>query len=150
MKSLIILAKTSFRSGFLAPYKKFIKYSLVGVTGLSIDLTLMILLVEYYAWSPQSAATLSFALSASNNFIWHKRWTFRDENRNYLRQYGQFLLAAICGLGINYFIMGALLNCQIHYVVARLIAIAVIVFWNFIINSLWTFRPMKTDLSTDQ
>lgn len=150
MKSLIILAKTSFRSGFLAPYKKFIKYSLVGVTGLSIDLTLMILLVEYYAWSPQSAATLSFALSASNNFIWNKLWTFRDKNQNYLRQYGQFILAAIIGLVINYLIMDTLLAYQVHYILARLAAIVVIVLWNFSINSLWTFRPMKTDLSTDQ
>lgn len=137
-----------FRSSPLSPYKKFIKYILVGLMGLSIDLGVMIVLVEHSAWQPQVASSLAFIFSSVNNFVWHKFWTFRDPSRAYLRQYSQFALTALVGLVLNYFLMGYLLGLNFHYVAARLIAIVFIVFWNFFINSCWAFKSIKTDLST--
>jgi len=138
-----------FRSKQMVKYKKFVKYSLVGATGMSMDIALMVCLVELAGWHPLSASVVSFAVSVSNNFIWNKLWTFRDTRNNYLKQYSQFFLAALVGLGINYIMMDWLLDHQVNYVLARFIVVAFIVLWNFFINSLWTFRPVKNYLSTD-
>ncbi len=137
------------RSKSMAKYKKFIKYSLVGATGMTLDVGIMIALVELAHWQPLSASFVSFTVSVINNFIWNKLWTFRDSGKNYVKQFGQFVLTALVGLVINYFMMKWLLAVAVNYVIARFIVVAVIVLWNFFINSLWTFRPQKNDLSTD-
>lgn len=137
------------RSEKMSRYKKFIKYSLVGATGMTMDISLMIILVELAHWTPLSASFVAFAVSVTNNFIWNKLWTFRDSGKNYFIQFTRFVLTALVGLAINYLMMKWLLALSVNYVIARFIVVAIIVMWNFFINSFWTFRPRKIDLSTD-
>jgi dolichol-phosphate mannosyltransferase len=137
------------RSRQLQSLKKFIKYSLVGATGFAMDLISLAALVEIWHWSPLWASCVSFTLSVVNNFSWNRSWTFRDSQGNYRSQFIKFLITALAGLVINLILMNWLLWLKVHYLVARILAVAVIVLWNFIINSLWTFRQVNADLSTD-
>lgn len=129
-------------------YKKIIKYILVGLSAITIDLIVMISLVELLIWQAPLAASAGFVLSASSSFFLHKFWTFRDRSRDYWRQYSQFVLTALVGLVINYYLMTWLISIGLHYISSRLIAIVIIFFWNFFINSWWAFKPTNKDLST--
>lgn len=139
----------ALRSQRLNFYKKFIKFSLVGVTGLIIDIAIMMALVEIWYWSPLTASTASFVVAVINNFIWNKHWTYRDQSQKYFQQFLKFTTIALVGLVINFVMMSWLLSLGIYYVLCRLIAVSVIVLWNFFINSLWTFRKKDSDLSTE-
>ncbi len=136
------------RSLVAGPYKKLIKYIVAGFSVMLFDMALMISLVELLAWSPRGAASLSFVFGSVGGFFLHKFWTYRDPHTSYWSQYSKFVVTALVGLLLNYLLMSYLLSQHLHYITARLVAIAVIFVWNFSINSCWTFRAVKTDLST--
>jgi putative flippase GtrA len=57
----------------------------------------------------------------------------------------KFGLLAGTGLLLNAAIMRLMVGAGVHYLLAQLCATAVVLFWNFIGNSLWTFgvgRPV--------
>jgi len=140
----------ALRSRRYSRFKKFFKFSLVGLSGLSIDLIIIASLVEIWHWSPLWASVVSFSVAVVNNFLWNKYWTWRDRRPNLIGQFSKFALAALVGLLINFVVMDWLLKLGVHYIPSRFIVIAIIVFWNYFINSFWTFRNQADDLSTDK
>ena len=121
--------------------KKFIKFCLVGVTGLSIDLGSLVLMVEYLHWNLYVANLISFILAVTNNFYLNKRWTFRNDDSAVISQYVKFSVIALIGLGINFAGLYLLVNlAHLWYVWAKLIIAVAVAIWNFVGNHYWTFR----------
>lgn len=93
------------------------------------------------------AATLSFLVSLSNGFFWNRRWTFAHARASSARrQYVQFALVNVVGLVLNLVIIRGTVEVMGHYMSAdlapfgaKVIATAVVVFWNFLANKYWTF-----------
>lgn len=83
---------------------------------------------------------LGFLLAASFNFYLNKTWTFHDADPDQLLQYSKYIGFALIGLGINTVIIYLLINKkQMNFYWAKLIAIGVVVLWNFITNYNFTF-----------
>ncbi len=106
---------------------------------------------------PSAASALSFTVfkvfSASvailNSFIWNRRWTFRirgKEDRH--RQLVKFVLVAVIGMLLNTGVSSGL-NSVIpghpkrSWAIASAVATAVVAFWNFTGQRLWTFRQKR-------
>ena len=133
---LMLLDSRRFR-----PMKKFIKFCLVGVIGLSIDLGSLVIMVEYLHWNLYAANLISFVLALTNNFYLNKYWTFRDQNAAILVQYVKFAIISLIGLGLNFLILYLLVDlAHLWYVYAKLIIAVVVAFWNFGANHWWTFK----------
>ncbi len=121
--------------------RQFLKFSLVGASGAVIDLGVLYLLVQFFWVWYIAAATISFLLAVTNNFLWNKFWTFRDPSRRYGRQYTQFLVVSTVGLGLNNVILFLLVEgLGLWYMWAKVFAIVVVLAWNFTANKYWTFR----------
>lgn len=126
--------------------ERFIKFALVGTSGTVIDFGLLNLLILVFDFSLVAANTCSFSAAVFNNFIWNRLWTFPESReRPLVRQSIQFALVSIAGWAINTGILWSLSTYVLTapvwgYNLAKAIAIVVVLFWNFGINRIWTYK----------
>ena len=105
-----------------------------------------IILAKYYpGLDPQVlrqiAKAISFIVSASVNYYFNRKWTFRSTDAKVAAQATKFFVVAFIGL---------LFNSLIFYIVTSslgwrdifglIIATALVTLWNFFINRIWTFK----------
>ena len=143
---------------------RFFKFATVGAIGSVVDFSFLNLAHKLFPWPVMvggglstivgwpllAANTLSFTLSVLSNFTWNRLWTFPESRSRPVRQQlVQFVLVNIVGLAINNVILlvakGILSNSlddPWDYNLAKAIAIAIVLFWNFGANRLWTYRGL--------
>ena len=124
--------------------KQFIKFVIVGSVNTAIDFFIYFSLTRGTAFFEQhllSANIIAFSIAATNSFFWNKKWTFRDQGKNYHIQYSKFLIVSIGGLILSQgiFVLG------VHYlkisdIITKLAAVVIVTFWNFALNKWWTFK----------
>ena len=89
------------------------------------------------------ASILSNELAIANNFCWNDRWTFRCTQFS-LRRFARFNLVSLGGLVITTGILWILVRqLGLYYLIANLLSIALTTAWNFMANSLWTWRGAR-------
>ena len=124
-------ATPSSRSRYGAVFRQFIKFGLVGGTGVLVNTVVAIAArkagLEWgvnehdvftnllgtrwnIRWS-HVYATIAFLVANVWNFQLNRSWTFRVENRpNWFRQFGPFLLAGLSGLVVSLVTITVLTN----------------------------------------
>ena len=135
-RSLASAARAATRGHF----SRFVRFAAVGAVATAIQYGLLILLVRGFGVAPTPASSIGFALSAGVNYLLNYRFTFRS-NRPHGPAAAKFGLFAGTGLLINASMMHLLVAAGVHYLMAQIFATAVVLLWNFISNSLWTFGP---------
>lgn len=124
---------------------RFILFCVVGATSSMIDMAGLYAGVDILHLNLYLAATLSFALASVNGYYLNQRLTFKSSERATLRQYLQFLLISVVGLGLTIFLLHAFTAyAGLHYLIAKIITIILVVFWNYFANVFWTFRKSKS------
>ena len=120
---------------------KFLKFCVVGFSGMLIDFGTTWLLKEKARVNKYIANSTGFVLAATSNYIWNRIWTFHSSNDQIAVEYLSFILISVAGLGINNFII-FLLNDKLkfNFYLSKLIAIGVVTIWNFVMNFIITFR----------
>ena len=123
-------------------HKDFVKYSVVGFSGVLINLGGYILLTRYFGMAEEVAPLISIETSLISNFLFNNFWTFKKRYPSpFLSRLMQFhLVAGFTGI-INYtafFIMFKAL--MINDILANLIGIALAAILNYLINSNWTWK----------
>ncbi len=147
---------------------RFFKFSAVGALGAVIDFGLLNLLVQLAHFPKVIANACSFTAAVISNFIWNRLWVYPETRSDPLRkQFLQFFVVNVVGLVINTAIfygadrwflgemgllagpVGALAQTvgiahfDLAYNSAKVIATGVVLFWNFFVNRLWTFRHVQ-------
>lgn len=119
---------------------RFIKFGVVGFSGVCIDFFFTWLLKEKFRINKYVANSVGFVVAASSNYIWNRVWTFESHNSEVAREYFLFLTIALVGLIINNFVI-FLLNekLRFNFYFSKLLAIGVVTFWNFGMNYWLTF-----------
>lgn len=119
---------------------KLIKFSAVGFSGLLMDFSLTYLLKEKFNINKYLANSAGFTLAASSNYYFNKIWTFENTSLNITEQYTSFFVIALIGLFITNSMI-YLLNHKLQwgFYFSKLIAIGLVIIWNFTMNYLYTF-----------
>ncbi|HUW06698.1 MAG TPA: GtrA family protein [Williamwhitmania sp.] len=119
---------------------KFLKFGLVGISGLFIDFGITFLLRNKLKIHQYIANATGFITAASTNYILNRVYTFHSHNPHMLMEYGKFIGVSIVGLGINTFVLWLLVSkANWNFYFAKLFAIGAATMWNFIINLAITF-----------
>ncbi len=120
---------------------KFIRYALVGLTGVIVDFSITYLFKEYVKVSKYVANSLGFCTAVITNYLLNRYWTFGVGQEDVFIQFGTFLVVSLIGLVLNNIII-FLLNekLRLNFYVSKIIAIFVVIFWNFFVNYYYTFR----------
>ncbi|MEN9231784.1 MAG: glycosyltransferase family 2 protein [Thermostichus sp. DG02_5_bins_236] len=127
----------------------FLRFSTVGLSGTLLDMILLYLLHDpsNLGWGLMASKLISSEVAILNNFLWNDLWTFRSVTKlqpgplNRLKRLVKFNIICLIGLSLNSFLLILLSeHFGIHYLLANLMAIGIVVFWNFYLNSKLSWR----------
>jgi len=120
---------------------KFLKFCIVGSSGMIIDFGTTWLLKEKVRINKYIANSSGFILAATSNYLINRYWTFHSENPKVATEYLSFILISVAGLGINNLVLYLLTDkMKLNFYLSKLFAIGVVTLWNFSMNYLFTFR----------
>ncbi len=144
----------------------FIRFCLVGLTGVVVDLGIFYVLRKVLGLGLTRSAILSAEVAIFNNFLWNDLWTFADisrrqiGNRQRLKRFLKFNLVCLSGLILqtlivnivyNFFRLNDGLDKFISIdVLAKLIAIILVTFWNFWFNMKLSWRVTQVNSSNTE
>ena len=124
----------------------FMKYSLVGVSGVFVNLGLYLFLTRYYEISEVVAPLIAIESALISNFILNNFWTFgKRVTQSRIRvKFIKFHLVSGLSALINYSVFLALfLVFGLFDILANLIGIGLAAIVNYLINSNWTWKNNK-------
>jgi putative flippase GtrA len=120
---------------------EFIRFAIVGSSGFLLDFFILVFLVEIAQVHYLAAATCGFIAATIFNYIFNKKWTFKDNSSRYIRQYAIFLIISIVGLGINNGVLYIGVEIfGIYYIFTKIVATLLVALWNFFMNKFITFK----------
>ena len=122
-----------------ANWMQLAKFATVGATGYAVNLAVYTALLRGAGWHYIYAATVSFLVAVTNNYLWNRLWTFRDQRGHVGFQGVRFFTVAVVAYGANLGILSALIALGMDKVAAQAIAIVLVTPLNFIGNKLWSF-----------
>jgi len=168
-----LIAKIAIRLGIdPKEAERFAKFLVVGTLGFVIDFGTLTILVELIHLPVEFAArsgldetvglvisnTISFTLAVISNFSLNRYWTYPESRSKRKRvQLPQFSIVSVIGLALNNFIfalttrpfdsllghLGYIPEAIEGYILAKVLATVVVLFWNFFINRYWTFGNVE-------
>ena len=106
------------------------------------------------------ASTLSFVAAIISNFMWNRYWTYPDSRtRSIRRQLAQFTMVSVAGIIIRVPIITYThtpftnlvanipvlepYSVRIGDNLALVVAVIVVMFWNFFVNRYWTYNDVE-------
>lgn len=130
------------RQGLRRPssWLQLVRFAVVGASGYVVNLAVFALAVHVAALAYPAAATLAFLVAVSNNFLWHRRWTFRAHDGRARNQAGRFLVVSVSAFLAGLLLLTALIELLgMPEVPAQACAIVAVTPLSFVVNKLWTF-----------
>jgi putative flippase GtrA len=122
-------------------FKQFVRFSIVGATNTLLDFCIYLLLTRGFPfWSEHvvGAASVSFCFGVTSSFILNSLWTFGGQHFKWTRCV-KFFCVALGGLAWNALIIHILIQFGTHDIIAKLLATATVLMWNFTLQKRWTF-----------
>ncbi|MDJ0727297.1 MAG: glycosyltransferase [Prochloraceae cyanobacterium] len=136
----------------LWPVARFIRFGLVGFSGVFVDMAILYLLRDILSLGLTRSLIISAEAAIINNFFWNDLWTFRDISQQQkgtgqrLKRLLKFNLICLAGVVIKVFLANILFNfLGFNEYLSNLIAIAVVTFWNFWFNLKLSWRVTSVD-----
>src|SRR5213592_2089908 len=119
------------------------KFSAVGATGYVVNLAVYTALLKGAGLHYAVAATCSFLVAVTNNYLWNRLWTFHAQRGHVGWQGLRFLVVALVAYAANLALLSALIVFGVDKVLAQAIAVILVTPLNFIGNKLWSFRVRR-------
>jgi putative flippase GtrA len=121
-------------------WEQLAKFCLVGASGYIVNLVVYTILLDGADWHYRAAATGSFLVAVTNNYLWNRLWTFRHRRGHFGHQGLRFLIVSVIVYAGNLVILTILVELGLGKIVSQAIAIVLVTPANFIGNKLWSFR----------
>ncbi|MBC8320688.1 MAG: GtrA family protein [Bacteroidetes bacterium] len=130
-----------------AYFLKFIKFGIVGFSGLFVDFGITYLTKEKLRIPKYIANAIGFTSAATSNYFLNRIWTFESENPEVMVEFTEFFLISLIGLGLNTLLLWILVSkFRMNFYLAKVFAIALVTIWNFLANVFITFNPERAIL----
>jgi putative flippase GtrA len=139
---------------------RFIRFLIVGAIGAVVDFGIMNLFSKLFNLPLTIAGTISFVCAVISNFLWNRIWTYPDSrSRPLARQLFMFFIVNVAGLAIRLPILhflepvmkGMIENFGITLPLTPellgknltlMVAVGVVLLWNFFVNRYWTYNDV--------
>lgn len=133
---------------------RFIQFSLVGLTGVIVDMGFLYLLSDESSLGLPltSSKIIAAELAVINNFLWNDCWTFGDISRQQpgkrqrLKRLIKFNLICLAGLVLNVLLLNIFFRTfNFNQYLANFLAITLVTLWNFWFNLKLSWRVTEID-----
>lgn len=115
---------------------------------------------QVVALAGTAAGLISFVAAIVSNFLWNRYWTYPDSRSKSLRrQFAQFMVVSVAGIVIRVPMMALTTPLFIRLTesmaalrpvanrvgsnLALMLAVIVVMFWNFFVNRYWTYADVE-------
>jgi putative flippase GtrA len=120
---------------------RFIKFGLVGLSGVVIDFSVTWICKEQFRCNKFLSNAAGFCCAVISNFLLNRCWTFHGNTLPVTGQFTKFLLVSVSGLLINNLILYGLMKyLKRNFYFLKLVVIGLVFFWNYFANFLFTFN----------
>jgi putative flippase GtrA len=116
------------------------KFCTVGASGYVVNLGVYAMLLNLADLHYRLAATGSFLVAATSNYLLNRLWTFRHQRGHFAFQGLRFFTVSILVYGANLLLLTLFVETGMGKIIAQAIAIVLVTPLNFIGNKLWSFR----------
>jgi putative flippase GtrA len=142
--------------------KRFFRFAVVGVSGTIVDFSIFNLLSVAAGFPVIPSSIASFTVAVINNFIWNRQWTYPESKEKPLSdQLIKFSIVSILGLLIRTPLFALIEKPLILLIsvyvgqklfidptiighnIALALVIIVVLFWNYFVNRIWTYKDIK-------
>ncbi|MFK5855956.1 MAG: GtrA family protein [Bacteroidota bacterium] len=131
-----------------AYFFKFIKFGIVGFSGLFIDFGITYLAKEKFKIPKYISNAIGFVLAATSNYYLNRVWTFQSKNPEVMVEFTEFFLISLVGLAVNTLLLWILVSkFKVNFYLAKVFAIGFVTLWNFLANAFITFNPERLILT---
>ncbi|HJQ25520.1 MAG TPA: GtrA family protein [Blastocatellia bacterium] len=118
------------------------KFSAVGATGILVQAAALAIFLRVFDLHYLAATALAVEASVLHNFVWHRRWTWRDRRQvRGLPMLVRFnLTSGLLSLGGNLLLMSVFVGgMKLNAILANLITIAICSLINFALADRFVF-----------
>ena len=120
---------------------KFIKFLIVGVSGLIIDFGLTYLCKEKIKLNKYLSNSIGFLAAGINNFILNREWTYDGSSGDIMIQFPVFISIVLVSLLIlNATVWLGINKLKLNFYLSKIIGIVIITFLNFYAHLFITFN----------
>jgi putative flippase GtrA len=116
------------------------KFCSVGASGYIVNLAVYALLLNAADLHYRLAATGSFVVAATSNYLLNRLWTFRHQRGHFGLQGLRFFTVSIAVYGANLLLLSLFVHAGVGKIVSQAVAIVLVTPLNFVGNKLWSFR----------
>ncbi len=124
--------------------KRFIKFGIVGFSGVIINEGLLYLLTEFAGLFYLYSSIIAIEASMINNFLLNDNWTFKNRRKkgknNFFKRLANWHIARGLTLLLNFFILWSLTSIGIHYLISNLFGIAVATLLGYFWSLNWVWK----------
>ncbi len=123
-------------------YVQFIRFAITGALSATLEVGVLVALVEYFGQSHiYWFNTFAFSLAVGLNYWLSRTWVFESGKYSQGFEFVAFTVMAVIGLLLNYLIMKlAIEQLYLHYLLAKGLAIIIVVAWNFVSKKFIVFK----------
>jgi putative flippase GtrA len=125
-------------------YQQVLRFGIVGALSAASEFGLLVLLVEKFGLGYMKANTIAFCFVVIVNYIASRLWIFGAGSFSKGIEFISFFVVVLIGLGINvlslYFWTESF---ALDYRIAKIMALALVIIWNFIAKKYFVFRRSK-------
>lgn len=137
-KALSIVKIIMFRNN---KPKLFIRYIFFAGIAALVDLSLLYMLTSFFAVHYFMSAFFAYIFGMITNYSLNKIFNFQNKSKRYFKQFFIFVFVASIGLFINQLIIFSLVEfLEMYYMLAKIISIAIVMFWSFFGHYKFTFK----------
>lgn len=121
---------------------QFFRYIFVGGVAFLVDFGLLYILTGYFGIFYLISAAIAFILGLITNYILSINWVFnRRTMNNKTAEFSVFAFIGIVGLGLNELLIWFFTaELALFYLISKIIAAIIILFWNFFARKFTLFR----------
>jgi putative flippase GtrA len=118
---------------------QFLKYCMIGVSGVVVDFLLYCLMVQILNWDYQLANFISASAGIANNYWWNRKWTFQSKDHPWAR-FMRFYSVGVFGLGLSAGLLYLLIEqAGLGEVWAKVICLMIVVLFQYNLNKRYSF-----------
>ena len=115
-----------------------LKFGVVGGTAFIIDYGIFTILSQLLGVHYLIASIISFSISVIYNYILSIKWVFDVSKKQTTKEFIIFVILSVIGLGLNSLIMYISVDLmQIHEMISKIIATAIVMVYNFITRKIF-------------
>jgi len=131
--------------------RRFLRYSLVGVSTLSFDLLLLYALTQYLSVPYYIGTPIAFLIAVSINYAVSRAFVFHGTKRKVHHGYFYFLSFALLGaVAITGVVTLLVTYVHLYYLVARILVAGVVGIANYLGNLHLNFKVVGVHHDTDR